>query len=85
LTASRANHAHLVFPSNDHTSDRATPFRIDVPDLVPELAVVTDHLDFMHGLVGDSPFSIHGSLVGDARSGCHGARARASMVRQQRR
>ena len=134
--ALQPNNAHLVFPSNDHTSDKATfSFRIDVPegttaiangvetdrrtadgrttfwfehdepmatelaqvvvgaftvvsrgehagvpvrdvvpnqfaaDLIPTLAVVTDHLDFMHGLVGDYPFSIYGSLVGDARFG----------------
>jgi aminopeptidase N len=38
-------------------------------DLTPKLAVETAHLDFMHALVGDYPFSTYGSLVGDATFG----------------
>jgi hypothetical protein len=40
-----------------------------VADLEPKLAAVTDHLDFMQGLVGDYPFPIYGSQVVDAPFG----------------
>jgi len=40
-----------------------------VADLEPKLAVVTDHLDFMSGLVGDYPFDVYGSLVSDTPIG----------------